>query len=155
MSAFLSYMTPRVMSVDISPGIVTRCTRDMPRLLGRARYVLGDAFRLPDPGSGRFSITVSQGLMEHFADDEIGRLIEEQLRVADRVSFSVPNAAYGRLDFGNERLLTVDEWRHMIRGLGFRLSLASDYRPFHWDRRLWRTLLRMPPVMTMCFIEQR
>ena len=42
----------------------------------------------------------------------------------------------------------------LLKGLGFRVSLAADYRPLHWDRRLWRTLFRMPPLMTMCFIEQ-
>ncbi len=153
MSAFLSYMTPRVESIDLSRTIVERCRKETRGLFGRARYAVADAFHLDERGE-RYSIAVSQGLMEHFEDDQIGRLIEQQLKVCDRVSFSVPNAAYGKQDFGNERLLTVHEWRRLLKGLGFRVSLASDYRPFHWDRRLWRTMFRMPPLMTMCFVEQ-
>lgn len=153
MSAFLSYMTPRVVSIDLSRTIVERCRKETRPLFGRARYAVADAFHLDERGE-RYSIAVSQGLMEHFDDDQIGRLVEQQLKVCDRVSFSVPNAAYGKQDFGNERLLTVDEWRRLLKRLGLKVSLAADYRPLHWDRRLWRTLFRMPPLMTMCFIEQ-
>ena len=153
MSTFLSYVCKQVVSVDIERGIVDQCRRDMPRLMGSARYVLGDAFRLSEMGLPRFSVAVSQGLMEHFDDDDIGRLIGEQLKVCGRVTFSVPNRAYARQDFGNERLLTTPEWRRLVRRLGFNVRLVADYRPFHWSKGLWRTMYRLDPIMTMCVID--
>ena len=41
-----------------------------------------------------FSVTHSSGVMEHYSDEEIVKLINEQLRVSDVCVFSVPTAYF-------------------------------------------------------------
>jgi ubiquinone/menaquinone biosynthesis C-methylase UbiE len=90
--------------------------------------VEADAFSLPFPAQS-FDVAFTAGFFEHFSDDEIGRLLSEQLRVARRVVFSVPNAAYPSRDFGNERLMSRAQWDALLRSHGFELEHSADYAP--------------------------
>ncbi len=94
----------------------------------------GDAFNLPF-ADGAYDVAFSQGFFEHFEDADIENLLREQARVARRVVFSVPNAAYGVQDFGNERLLTKPAWDGLISRSGLRLLDSQDYAPIRRHRR--------------------
>lgn len=60
-----------------------------------ARYVLGDALELPLADES-FDVVFSYGLLEHFEDDGIGKVIDEQIRVLKPggvlISYVVPLA---------------------------------------------------------------
>ena len=80
----------------------------------------GDAHRLPFPDQA-FSACFSQGLLEHFADDEVRSMVGEQLRVASVVYASVPSVFYPHVGHrgpglvGNERLLSRAHWLRILR----------------------------------------
>jgi hypothetical protein len=63
-----------------------------------------------------YSTVYSQGLMEHFEDEQIHNLIEEGLRVADFFCFSVPTKNFVLQEhlIGNERLLSKSQWEKII-----------------------------------------
>ncbi len=136
-SILLSRLAP-IVSIDLDPVIVNRCQQQSRRFFGRAEYRRGDAFDLSEFASDEFHVVVSQGFFEHFDDENIGRLLNEQLRVGKRVAFSVPNRTYGRQDFGDERLMSRDEWDGLIDGLGFSVETSFDYAPIHRTRTPWR-----------------
>ena len=125
---FLSYFGVRVVSVDLSRQLVLRCVRHNGRLLGSARFAAMDAFQLALPDRA-FDAVYSQGFFEHFSDDEIELLLAEQSRVARHIVISVPNRSYGVQDFGNERLLSRQEWEELLSRLGYRLIVSQDYAP--------------------------
>ena len=127
-SILLSYFCPRVISIDLSRQLIERCELHNRRLRGRARFLAMDAFRLAFP-SGAFDVAFSQGFFEHFSDGEIGRLLDEQSRVARYVVLSVPNRSYSVRDFGDERLLSREEWEQLLGRLGYRLLVSRDYAP--------------------------
>lgn len=52
-----------------------------------------------------FSVTHSSGVMEHYSDDEIISIINEQLRVSDVCVFSVPTPYFEKKMLGMEGLL--------------------------------------------------
>lgn len=139
----LSYLSRHVVSVDVSQEIVERCRQHNRRLLGRVDFRRANAFHLDDFSDDSFEVAVSQGFFEHFADTEIQALLSEQLRVAPIALFSVPNAAYGRRDYGDERLMTGEEWASLAASLGFAVLERRDYRLF--TTRLWRA----PASMTL------
>lgn len=55
-----------------------------------------------------------QGLLEHFSNDKIQRLLNLQVEFSDAVIFSIPSFFYGRQDFGDERLLTIEQWQEIL-----------------------------------------
>lgn len=142
----LSYRCRDVVSVDVDTQIVHRCREANSRLLGHARFLQGDGFHLEEFTDGEFAVAFSQGLLEHFSDREILALLSEQLRVARLAVFSVPNNAYERRDFGDERLMSGEQWEQLLSSLDLRVLERRDYRPF--TERLWRE----PKSMTLIVV---
>jgi SAM-dependent methyltransferase len=113
-SALLSRLTERTMTVDNDPRILEAARPNLERFGSSVWLVGADAFSLPCV-DGEFGVGISQGLMEHFSDDGIVRLLKEQLRVCRSVVFSVPSDRYPRQDVGDERLMPPDRWREIVR----------------------------------------
>lgn len=61
-----------------------------------------------------FSVSHSSGVLEHFSDRKIVQLINEQIRVADTVIFSVPSQYFEKKMLGDERFLSRNKWRKII-----------------------------------------
>lgn len=134
-SIFFSYFGSQAVSVDLSRPLIERCVDHNACLHGNANFAAMDAFNLAVP-AGAFDAVFSQGFFEHFSDDEIARLLAEQTRVARYVVISVPNRSYGVQDFGNERLLSREEWEALFARLGYRVLVSRDYAPKRV--RFWR-----------------
>jgi len=66
-----------------------------------------------------FSVGYSHGVLEHFQDNQIVRMLNEQIRVADSIVFCVPSTYFDNTMveghvIGNERYLTNKKWREII-----------------------------------------
>jgi SAM-dependent methyltransferase len=112
-SALLSRWVPHTLTIDNDARIMQAALPNLHRFGPRARVMGADAFQLPFREAA-FGAALSQGLMEHFSDEQIGALVREQLRVARSVVFSVPSDRYPRQDVGNERLMTPAQWRQIV-----------------------------------------
>lgn len=69
------------------------------------------------------------------------KLIDEQLRVAKKVVFSVPSKFYRIRDFGNERLLMIKKWGNILKNYEIEAMIPYYYR------RLKKNLLLRKPLM--------
>lgn len=58
-------------------------------------------------------IIFSHGVLEHFNDEQIARIVANQLDSTDKVVHYVPSAKYKKPSFGDERLLTPEEWQEI------------------------------------------
>jgi ubiquinone/menaquinone biosynthesis C-methylase UbiE len=112
-SALLSRWVPRTVTIDNDARIMRAATPNLRRFGPRAVQVEADAFRMPFRDAS-FGVALSQGLMEHFGDEQIAGLLGEQLRVCRSVVFSVPSDHYPRQDVGNERLMPPARWREIV-----------------------------------------
>jgi hypothetical protein len=130
LSTIVSRWADRVVSLDVSEGVLSSGRASTRQLRGRVAFVRSDAFSMPF-GPGCFDVAFSQGLLEHFDDDSILALIAEQQRVARRVLASVPGAAYPHVGsrgpglVGNERLLSARRWRRLVAPIG---GVVTSYR---------------------------
>ncbi|AKM84992.1 TPA: hypothetical protein DHW58_01930 [Patescibacteria group bacterium] len=113
MSTFFSWLGLDVTGIDVDPKVVAKAETESARFNGRVKFAVADTRHLPYPDKS-FDLVFHQGLLEHFSDKEIHEILDEQLRVADRVVFSVPNYRYPRRDFGNERLMTAAQWGRVL-----------------------------------------
>lgn len=55
----------------------------------------------------------SHGVLEHFNDRDIETIIDNQLRVTSRLIHYVPSSKYGSKAFGDERLLSSNDWQRI------------------------------------------
>ncbi len=71
----------------------------------------------------KFDYSISHGLMEHYSNNEIYKLLEQQFHVASKVIFIVPmspmNEKYRNRGIGNERYLTTDAWKKILSQGGY------------------------------------
>jgi ubiquinone/menaquinone biosynthesis C-methylase UbiE len=74
-----------------------------------------------------FAVSHSSGVLEHFSDSKIVELINEQLRVADTIVFSVPSCYFEKKMQGNERFLTRQEWRNIISNSKAKIVKETGY----------------------------
>lgn len=58
-------------------------------------------------------VVFSHGVLEHFADRDILNIVSKQLQAASRVVHYVPSAKYKKPSFGDERLMTPEQWQEI------------------------------------------
>lgn len=102
-----------VTSLDNDREILTMAGDNCKLLGANIELVYGDGFNLPYPDNS-FALAYSHGLLEHFSDEDIIKLINEQLRVAPICVVGVPLKGCRGAAFGNERWLTAEEWENII-----------------------------------------
>jgi ubiquinone/menaquinone biosynthesis C-methylase UbiE len=146
LSIFFSHLGKQVTAVDIDKDIIERAKISSDALGGSVKFGRADAFTLPF-GAKSFDAVFSQGVLEHFSDEDIVKLLREQLRVSKKVFFSVPNAFYNHRDFGNERLLGKRQWEKILSG--FDIFLSRDYYRISAKRNFLVNL----PIMYMAGIQ--
>ncbi len=147
MSIFLSWLGFDVTGVDVDSQIVDWAKSAATKLNSSAKFEIADGFKLPYEDNS-FDLVFHQGLLEHFSNEEVHRLLSEQLRVAHRVVISVPNHWYPRRDFGNERLLDKNSWEKILSP--FRITQSRYYSLKRFPRPwLWRK-----PIQYLAVIEK-
>lgn len=128
MSTFLSYLGFDVTSLDNNPRVLTNAKKLVKKFNGKVKFVLADAFKIPFADNS-FDLCFHQGLLEHFEDNEIIKLLNEQLRVGKTVVLSVPNDSYPQKDFGNEKLLPSRFWEELLKK-NFKILESKEYNPY-------------------------
>jgi len=148
MCIFLSWLGYKVTSIDNDQSVLEKAmSRDLMRTAGDLKLLEQDAFNLSF-GDKSFALAFSQGFFEHFSDEDIVRLVIEQLRVAKKVIFSVPSFWYPQRDFGNERLLKMKEWLTILKD--FRVSKSFYYG---LTSRRFKYLLQHKPSQICIVVE--
>lgn len=124
LSIFLSHLGYNVVSVDNNDGVLKIAQHNNANFRGGVTFKKADAFNLLFDDD-TFDVCFSQGFFEHFADDDIRKLLWEQLRVSREVLFSVPSFWYPGQDFGDERLMKKEDWLRILSE--FKVEKASYY----------------------------
>lgn len=128
MSIFLSYLGFKVTSLDNDLEVLKKARALSRNFNGKVKFQFGDGFKMAF-GNGSFDVVFHQGLLEHFSDEQIYKLLDEQLRVSVAVVLSVPNNLYPKKDFGDERLLSKKEWERKLKKR-YELIESIEYNPY-------------------------
>jgi SAM-dependent methyltransferase len=147
MSSFLALVGVDAVAVDNDPGVLAEAREQARRWRVQPTFVEADIFHLDRLGR-TVDVVFSQGVLEHFQDDEIRELARQSLQVAPRFVFSVPTKWYGHRDFGNERLFAPERWAEILRGVG-----RVETTPYFYARRRYTYAMRKP-VMLLAVVER-
>lgn len=142
MSVLVSLFIKKVVALDKDTKLINKAVNITNR--PNVEFIIGDAFNLPFKDNS-FDIVFSQGLLEHFTDNNIDKILKEKLRVSRMVIFSVPNYHYGKRDYGDERLMRKNEWDRIL----------SDYKIISgYYGRNWSTFSIIMPVHYIAIIKK-
>ena len=101
----------------------------------KVKCVCGNILNIPYKDK-YFSVTHSSGVLEHFQDNEIKKIINEQLRVSDYMVFSVPTKYFEKKMLGNERFMSRKEWRNIIKNSNGVIIKETGYHYKNFGKRL-------------------
>lgn len=121
-SVLLASMGYRVTAVDANVELVkkVRCFEvAFPNIVSIQADMFGMNF-----GNKTFDVAFSQGVLEHYSNNDIVRALTEQRRVARIVVIDVPNGRGKIGDYGDERLISPAQWRKLIQAS--ELTIVSE-----------------------------
>jgi SAM-dependent methyltransferase len=133
LSGYLARAGVATVSLDYNAAVLRVAGHFYADLEASVPRACGDAFAVPFHDDA-FDASFSQGLWEHFGDNEIRAMAIEQLRVAARVYCSVPTAYSPHLGhlgpglLGNERLLTKRRWLDILHGFDVGANYYADWK---------------------------
>ena len=159
-SAYLAKLGFTSYAMDIEPEMVENAKKISNSIspFNQVNVIKGDIFKIPF-NNNYFSIAHSSGVFEHFSDLEIEKLINEQLRVADTIIFSVPTKYFDKKMLGNERFLSKDEWRKIILKSNAKIVEESGYHYKKLRNRIF-DIIKNPlnifkPIALFVFVLQK
>jgi 2-polyprenyl-3-methyl-5-hydroxy-6-metoxy-1,4-benzoquinol methylase len=117
-----------VYGIDNDIGVLRYCINNNKKLGGYAKFFLMDAFDLSLLKKKEFDVAFSQGTLEHFDNESIIALLLKQLEIAHYVIFSVPSFNWATREIGNERKMTLEEWRTLLNEGGFNILNLEYYK---------------------------
>lgn len=132
-SAYLASMGYTAYAMDIEPAMVAQAKELSNRITPfNPVIVIQCDIRSIPYGNKFFSVAHSSGVFEHYSNKEIVTIINEQLRVADTIVFSVPSPYFEEKMFGNERFMMKKEWRAIIAKSNAKIveETGYHYKPF-------------------------
>lgn len=73
-----------------------------------------------------FDLVISQGLLEHFNDDDFLKIVDNFKPITKRMLFDIPSSDYPTQDFGNEILRSKKEVQDLLKiGSGYRYDVHN------------------------------
>jgi len=75
----------------------------------------------------KFDLVISQGLIEHFNDENVIKIIDNFSFVANKMIFSIPSDIYQNQDFGNEVLRSKKEMEKLLKKTGFKFKVHNYF----------------------------
>ena len=132
-SVLLASMGYHVTAIDANAELAARMKRHetaFPNLLGAQ----ADMFEMKFSDKA-FDIAFSQGVLEHYSDNDIVRALSEQRRIARIVVIDVPNGRGKIGDYSDERLISPSQWRKLIRASKLVIVNQSARGMARWSER--------------------
>ena len=148
-SSMLAHSGYKVISID-NDWEVLNLAKKMSDEFGNApknpSFVNASIYELPFKNNA-FSLCFSHGVLEHFSDPTLERIINEQMRVAGTVILSVPSSYFKEEDkmYGDERFLTFGKWRQIAEQAG---AQVDDYFGYYFfNNKALDTINRINPKL--------
>ena len=128
-----------ITSLDISPDVIQHILINQRSFRMFFPLICCDMFHLPFRAN-MFNMVYSQGVLEHFDENDVIKSLREQARVGQRVLIDVPSdKAKGSEDaFGDERYWNWRKWQGLIQQ-----SNLKVLRKYGWGVRGFYKLLML------------
>lgn len=124
-SIYLASLGYEVTAIDIEDDVIAlskRLAKDYYALKDckpKLKFVKKSIFKLAYL-KNTFDVAFSNGVLEHFSDEEIVEIIKQQLFVAKTTIIGIPTKYFSPKEakYGNERVLELSYWRNLIKKSG-------------------------------------
>ncbi len=120
-STYISSLDYDVTAIDIDTKMIQLSTEiaDKYNTLPYPKFVQKSIFEL-NYDENKFDVSFSNGVLEHFSDEEIINTLSQQMRISKIVIFGIPTKYFNKEEamYGDERYMSFSTWRKLIKRAG-------------------------------------
>lgn len=86
-----------------------------------------------------FDVSFSNGVLEHFTDEQIIDTLKQQMKIAEIVIFGIPTKYFNQEEamYGDERYMSYKFWRNLINNAG---GMILEEKSMHYMNKRKRLL---------------
>ncbi len=86
-----------------------------------------------------FDVSFSNGVLEHFSDEEIIEALIQQMKIANKVIFGIPTEYFNQEEalYGDERYLSKIYWRNLIKEANGIVLEEKSMHYMNWLNKLF------------------
>jgi SAM-dependent methyltransferase len=157
LSIFLASKGYHCHSIDIDRGMLSLAERlandyGAPK---KPTFVLESIFNMSYE-KGYFDVVFSNGVLEHFEDDKIIKIIKIQLNIAKTVIIGIPTKYFNENEkaFGDERFLELKKWRELIAVSGGKIIEEASVHFLPINKRILKFRKWFRPLPHRIFVIQ-
>lgn len=139
LSTYMASLDFDVTGIDIDKdilGLSRKIAKSYPSK-NKPKFIKKSIFEL-DYDDNYFDVSFSNGVLEHFNDDEIIDTLKQQMRVSKYVIFGIPTKYFNREEamYGDERYMDYTFWRDLIKKSGGKILEEKSMHYMSFRKRL-------------------
>lgn len=139
LSTYMASLDFDVTGIDIDKdilGLSRKIAKSYPSK-NKPKFIKKSIFEL-DYDDNYFDVSFSNGVLEHFNDDEIIDTLKQQMRVSKYVIFGIPTKYFNREEamYGDERYMNYTFWRDLIKKSGGKILEEKSMHYMSFRKRL-------------------
>lgn len=158
MAGYLQKKGLDVTAIDLSKKVLDYAKEiaKQSSVIEPCKYSQGDILNLKYK-ENTFEVSYSNGVLEHFNDDEIIETLKQQMYISKYVIFGIPSTYFGINEkmLGNERTLTLDEWKRLIYKAGGKIVEQTSFHYYKLYRRIFEIRKWFKPKAFWLFVIEK
>lgn len=158
MAGYLQKLGLKVTALDLSQAVLDYAKEiaEQSEIIKPCKYEQGDILNLKYKKNS-FDVSYSNGVLEHFNDEEIIEILKQQMNISRYVIFGIPSTYFNMNEkmLGNERTLTLKEWKSLIERAGGRLVEQTSFHYYKIYRRIFEVKKWFKPKAFWLFILEK
>lgn len=118
LSTYMASLNFDVIGIDIDQNILKLSKKISKNYHSKNKpvFIKKSIFEL-NYSNNEFDVSFSNGVLEHFSDDEIIKTLNQQMKIAKYVIFGIPTKYFKQSEamYGDERYMNFSFWRNLIK----------------------------------------
>lgn len=158
MAGYLQKLGLKVTALDLSQKVLDYAhdIASNSKVISPCKYEQGDILHLKYKKNS-FGVCYSNGVLEHFNDEQIVETLKQQMYISDYVIFGIPSTYFNMNEkmLGNERSLTRKEWQMLIEKAGGEIVEQTSFHYYKIYRRIFEVKKWFKPKAFWLYIIQK
>lgn len=158
MAGYLQKKGLNVTALDLSQKVLDYAKQIATdsKVIAPCKYKQGDILNLQYKNN-TFDVSYSNGVLEHFSDEEIIETLKQQMNISKYVIFGIPSTYFNMNEkmLGNERGLTLDEWKNLIHKANGKIVEQTSFHYYKLYRRIFEIKKWFKPKAFWLFVIEK
>ena len=158
MAGYLQKKGLDAVALDLSQTVLDYASKlaNQSKIILPCKYVQGDILNLKYK-SNSFDVSFSNGVLEHFTDEEIIKILKQQMNISNYVIFGIPSTYFNMNEkmLGNERVLTLKEWKNLIEKADGKLVEQTSFHYYKLYKRIFEVKKWLKPKAFWLFVIEK